>query len=196
MGYYTKFELHAYGAESKSSISEDREEEIAQKIIHASLKAPVRIWCDFANNDGEMCAVELSKDLKKPVGEPKVLFKASEPLWAKGKFSIKENPKCVTDGPFMYRTSDGKLLMLWSSHRTTNCYCVAVSYSDNGTLSGNWKHCEEVLVDLNGGHGMLFNDLDGKLNYTYHFPNFPSGSERAIIKSVKEIEKSPFLKLV
>lgn len=32
MGYYTKFALHAYGAESKSPISEDREEEIAMKL--------------------------------------------------------------------------------------------------------------------------------------------------------------------
>jgi len=32
-------------------------EEIAQKIIHASLKAPVRIWCDFANNIEEMIPI-------------------------------------------------------------------------------------------------------------------------------------------
>ena len=32
MGYYTKFELHAYGVESKSPISEEREEEIAAKL--------------------------------------------------------------------------------------------------------------------------------------------------------------------
>ncbi len=32
MGYYTKFELHAYSAESKSPISEEREEEIAARL--------------------------------------------------------------------------------------------------------------------------------------------------------------------
>ena len=61
-------------------------------------------------NDGEICARKLSSDLSTPVGDPVLLFRASEASWPKalprrdgsGLVDAK-----VTDGPFMYRNSDG-----------------------------------------------------------------------------------------
>lgn len=115
--------------------------------------------------DGEMCAVPLRSDLRAAAGDPVILFRASEPNWA-----VKNVRTHVTDGPFLYRTKDGTLLMLWSSSRD-NIYCQAVSRSSNGTLFGKWTHDQQLLVSQDGGHGMLFRSFDHKLWFTCHQPN-------------------------
>lgn len=129
--------------------------------------------------DGEMCAIALSDDLKTAVGKPFLLFRASEPLWAE---KIKDN--WVTDGPFMYRTGNGELLMIWSSG-TNKAYVEAVSYSDNGEITGNWKHCDKLLFDENGGHGMIFKSFEGQKYFVYHYPNIPS-EERPVLRKIRE----------
>ena len=129
--------------------------------------------------DGEMCAIALSDDLKTAVGKPFLLFRASEPLWAE---KIKDN--WVTDGPFMYRTGNGELLMIWSSG-TNKAYVEAVSYSDNGEITGNWKHFDKLLFDENGGHGMIFKSFEGQKYFVYHYPNIPS-EERPVLRKIRE----------
>ena len=129
--------------------------------------------------DGEMCAIALSDDLKTAVGKPFLLFRASEPLWAE---KIKDN--WVTDGPFMYRTGNGELLMIWSSG-TNKAYVEAVSYSDNGEITGNWKHCDKLLFDENGGHGMIFKSFEGQKYFVYHYPNVTS-EERPVLRKISE----------
>lgn len=148
---------------------------------------------DVENKIGSLWAVELSADLKVPVGEHRLLFDGAAPAWAQKKFLIKPDPFCVAEGPFFHRTTDGKLLMIWSSHSGPGCYVEAVSYTENGSLFGEWKHCDNLLVDKNGGHGMIFHTLDGELRLTYHYPNTPSGSERAFIRNLWEIKQDPFL---
>ena len=152
---------------------------------------PYMIFCHEWSQitDGEMCIVRLSDDLKKTVGEPKLLFKASQPIWA----SPIENGGFITDGPFLYKCSDGRLIMIWSSF-DDNGYVEAVAYSEDGTVNGKWKHCEKTLSAINGGHGMIFKDFDGKLFFTMHYPNFPYGEERAQIMEIEEIPDEPYLK--
>ena len=142
-------------------------------------------------SDGEMCIVRLSDDLKTTVGEPKLLFKASEPSWVPSK----KTGGFVTDGPFLYKCSDGRLIMIWSSFGN-NGYVEAVAYSEDGTVNGNWKHCEKTLSAVNGGHGMIFKDFDGKLLFTMHYPNEPYGAERAKIMEIKEISDEPYLEII
>jgi len=116
-------------------------------------------------HDGEMCAMPLSDDLTHAVGKPIILFRASEPDWAtKGKENY------VTDGPFLYRTASGRLIMIWSSN-ANGAYCEAMSYSDNGSILGKWSHDDRLLFSKDGGHGMIFKALDGKLMFTCHQPN-------------------------
>ena len=115
-------------------------------------------------HDGEICALELSDDLTHTVGEPKLLFRASEPEWA-----LKGAENHVTDGPFLYRTKSGRLLMLWASFSDSG-YVEAMAASDNGRIDGNWSHIG-LLFHENGGHGMLFHALDGKLKFVLHQPN-------------------------
>ena len=114
--------------------------------------------------DGEIHAMKLKKDLTAPAGEPVLLFKASEPEWAD-----KSRDTFVTDGPFMYRTECGKLLMIWSSS-TQRGYVQAVACSDNGEIDGNWYH-EKLLYEKDGGHGMIFEDYNGKKHLILHSPN-------------------------
>lgn len=67
--------------------------------------------------DGQVCAIRLKSDLSGPDGSPEILFCASEAPWAKMVGGWYENMPTgyVTDGPFMLRTEDGRLHMLWSS---------------------------------------------------------------------------------
>lgn len=142
---------------------------------------PYMVFCHewVQVRDGEMCALELTKDLKQAVGEPFLLFKASEPSWAE---RVKDN--WVTDGPFMYRTENGELLMIWSSG-TNSAYVEAISYSDNGEITGNWKHCDKLLFDKDGGHGMIFKSFEGQSYLVLHAPNIP-GKEHPVFFKIIE----------
>lgn len=138
-------------------------------------------------DDGEMCVMQLSEDLKKPVGEPKVLFKASDPVWSDGIF----DKKYVTDGPFMYRTKNGRLMMTWSTFHN-NSYCVGLAYSDNGEIDGVWQHDERLLFDNDGGHGMIF-ESNGKKYFSYHKPN-NSPLERPCFTEIEETDDTLYVK--
>lgn len=151
---------------------------------------PYMVFCHewIQVKDGEMCAVQLSEDLSTSVGEPFVLFKASEPNWAIG---YKEN--CyVTDGPFLYRTEQGRLLMIWSS-LVGDKYVEAISYSDNGEINGNWKHSDELLFSENGGHGMIFESFEKEKYFVFHSPNITPNERPCLIKIA---EKDNTLKTV
>ena len=153
---------------------------------------PYMIFCHewLQVHNGEICVIELSKDLKKAVSEPKLLFRASEAPWivsiAGGKAEF------VTDGPFLYRCKDGALLMLWSSFGTQG-YTEAIAHSDNGDILGNWSQDEKLLFSKDGGHGMLFKGLDGKVYFTLHSPNNNS-EERPNFYEIEEKAKTLYVK--
>lgn len=144
---------------------------------------PYMVFCHewVQIKDGEMCAVELSRDLKRPVGKPWVLFKASQPQWAA---SVQSDGNYVTDGPFMYRTQEGGLLMTWSSF-SKDGYLAAIAKSDDGTIRGQWKHLDEPLFGEDGGHGMIFKTLEGQLIMTLHRPN-KTPFERPVFSPIEE----------
>ncbi|MBQ9807153.1 MAG: family 43 glycosylhydrolase [Clostridia bacterium] len=154
---------------------------------------PYMIFChEWAQiRDGEICSVRLSEDLRTAVGEPTVLFKASDLPCA----TDNRHNGFVTDGPFLYRTASDRLVMIWSSFDDKG-YIEAVSFSENGRINGTWKHCEKPLSSQNGGHGMLFQDRCGELYFTMHSPNGPIGAERVRLFKMREIEKQPFFEFV
>lgn len=115
--------------------------------------------------DGTMCYIELSEDLKHCVGEPVTMFRASDPVWVKRRIPGKHY---ITDGPFMYRTKDGVLLMIWSTF-IKGKYAECVVRFENGSIRNNFEHLEPLIKD-DGGHGMLFKSND-KLFLTFHTPN-------------------------
>jgi len=147
--------------------------------------------------DGEMCAMELTPDLKEPAGAPILLFKASEPSWSTGLGNPEEQPEkekrsYVTDGPFMYRTAGGRLLMIWSSFSQGE-YCEGIAYSDNGSVTGKWQHDDRLLFAKDGGHGMLFRDKDNVLKFICHQPNV-SPLERPVVVEILEGDDTLYVK--
>jgi arabinan endo-1,5-alpha-L-arabinosidase len=137
--------------------------------------------------DGEVRAVRLTPDLRDTVGEPELLFTASEAAWART-FEHRSVPEgmdpYVTDGPFLHRTADGRLLMLWSSFGDGG-YALGVATSTSGRLAGPWTQQTEPLFPRDGGHGMLFRAFDGTLYLTLHQPN-DTPNERARLIPVVE----------
>ncbi len=146
-----------------------------------------KAYCVFCHEhtqilNGTVCCVELSEDLSCAVSEPKVLFDAGSYL----KREASENCHNVTDGPFLYRLKNGKLIMIWSTCAEAYLQCVATS--SDGTVNGEWSHLEPLFTD-NGGHGMIFKDLNGNLILTLHCPNTQT-EERPVFFNIEETENS------
>lgn len=137
--------------------------------------------------DGEVWALELTDDLKASKGEPIYLFKASEPFWVD-----KTRETFVTDGPFAYRTENGKLMLIWSSFYKYG-YCQAMIYSDNGHIDGNWIHDDRLLFEKNGGHGMIFRTKENDLKLVLHSPN-ENPLERPVLFDLKEENDTLYIK--
>ena len=146
---------------------------------------PYMIYCHewVETVDGEMDLVELKKDLSATVGEHQRLFCASAAEWSTGGGGAVKT--YVTDGCFLYRTKTGKLLMLWSSFYN-GPYAVGIAESDTGKVIGPWRQQKEPLF-VNGGHSMVFQDLEGRLCLVLHSPNSPGGKERAHIYELEDL---------
>lgn len=142
-------------------------------------------WVQCA--DGCIYSMALTDDLTAPIGEPKLLFRASEPP-----FAIPGAQRYVTDGPFLFRGETGRLYMLWSTMAATG-YVQAVAVSESGDIEGPWYHDHSLLFERDGGHGMIFRDLSGNLKLALHRPN-KNPYERPVFFNIKE--KSGFLSVV
>ena len=119
--------------------------------------------------DGEICATLLSKDLSSAIGEPLVLFHASEAPWAQ-QIDSKGRKGYVTDGPWMHRLPNNELLMLWSSF-SEGGYTIGIARSISGELLGTWTQDSKPLYSGDGGHCMTFRDFEGKVWVSLHRPN-------------------------
>lgn len=132
-------------------------------------------WTATDDGIGRMAVAKLSDDLSHFVSEPKQIFVAHDAPWCSSS---------VTDGPFLYRTEQGSLLMLWSTSSHEG-YCVGIARSDNGKIDGNWTqeltrvYSKAFYYDqknaFDGGHPMLFRTTDGTLMMAIHSPNSSSG---------------------
>ncbi|QOI63994.1 family 43 glycosylhydrolase [Arthrobacter sp. TES] len=146
-------------------------------------------------NDGTIVAHQLSHDLRTTVGEPTVLFAASEAPWSRAldvpAVADREAPVYVTDGPFLHRMANGKLIMLWSGFGDHG-YAMGIARSASGTVLGPWVQEPEPIWGRDGGHGMIARKLDGGLILTLHQPN-QSPHERAAFFALRETEDSVVL---
>lgn len=157
------------------------------------VEADGRPWMVFCHEwlqvgDGEICAVPLSADLRRAAGAPTLLFRASEAPWTThnaGGDPDKRRQQWVTDGPFLHRAANGELLMLWSSF-TPSGYAVGVARARSGRVTGPWRHDAEPLYTGDGGHAMLFRDLQGQTWMALHAPN-RHPDERARLLPIAEV---------
>lgn len=148
-------------------------------------------WVQVHN--GAIYAMPLSDDLTRAAGRPVLLFHASEAPWVKREEWPAQNPKqrfprYVTDGPFLFRTTSGVLLMLWSSIGNQG-YAMGLARSTIGTIEGPWEHETRPLWGRNGGHGMIFRTFDGRLLLTLHTPN-ETPLERPVFIEIEETENT------
>ena len=148
---------------------------------------PYIVFCHewLQTGDGEMCALELSEDLKAAVGKPILLFHATDADWVKGIKRSDGSEGYVTDGPFVYRTKNGRLLMLWASH-SHGGYAQGITVSSNDEIDGKFTQLEPLFLD-DGGHGMIFKKFDGELCMTLHSPN-ETPYERPFFYDIKETD--------
>lgn len=146
-------------------------------------------WTSTDDSIGRMAVAKLSDDLSHFTSEPKEIFRADAPHWSSSG---------ITDGPFLYQTEKGSLLMLWStvSHEG---YCVGIARSSNGKIDGEWSQELTrvysssfnigVLNSFDGGHPMLFTTPDGKLMMAMHSPNSAQGEgENRIVEHAVFLE--------
>ncbi len=136
-------------------------------------------WLVYAHEwiqkvDGTIEALPLARDLSAAAGKPISLFKGSDAPWlhAQARPTAGEN-HYVTDGPELYRTKSGRLLMLWSSYERNGFdrdgYVETIARSTTGELNGPWEQLGP-LVQNDSGHGMLFRTFDGALMLVIHQP--------------------------
>lgn len=116
---------------------------------------------------GTIEAIPLTDDLA-AAGPPKLLFRANEAGWAAGQKQPDGDTVYVTDGPELFRTANGSLLMLWSSYGADG-YVQALARSRSGELDGPWEQLG-TLVERDSGHGMIFRTFDGRLMMVLHRP--------------------------
>jgi hypothetical protein len=131
---------------------------------------PYMIFCGewLQNWNGTMEKIELKSDLSGTIGEPKVLFRASDSPWSREKNDKGEITwNKVTDGPFLFRTATGRLGMVWTSW-VYDVYTQGVAYSESGTLDGPWIQEPNPITPPGFGHSMLFQRFDGQWMMSVH----------------------------
>jgi hypothetical protein len=148
---------------------------------------PYMVFCHewVQIKDGTVEYVPLGEDLSATAGEPKRLFNGSDAKWTK---KSAQYGCTVTDGPWLYRTKTGKLVMLWTSGGAKG-YTTGLAISESGKLAGPWKQQDEPLYGASGedgGHAMLFKRLDGQLMMILHSPNVVP-KERAVILEMEDL---------
>ncbi len=159
----------------------------------------VHEWTSTSDGIGRMCVAKLSEDLTEMISTPVEIFRADEPGWG---------AQQITDGCFVYTTSSGELVMLWSNKRDgvsdasapldTSNYCVAIAHSESGDITGPWTHDAEPIFptattgEYDGGHAMVFRDLSGKMYMAFHSPNTNTTERKSlpVFRAVEEVGNS------
>ncbi|MCU0519759.1 MAG: glycoside hydrolase family 3 C-terminal domain-containing protein [Anaerolineae bacterium] len=142
---------------------------------------PTMVYCHewVQMGDGTVEAMRLAHDLSDVVGDPVTLFRGSDAARVRP-----GQDRYVTDGPFLYRTRTGRLLMLWSTFGLQG-YMTIVAASESGTLHGPWAQQPRPLFAQDGGHAMVFRDFGGRLMLILHHPN-RTPNERALLFELED----------
>ncbi len=135
---------------------------------------PYMVFCHewIQTIDGGMVYARMSDDLSALNGPICHMFKAKDASWVRTIPQYKGKPMegYITDGCFLRKLPSGTLMMIWSSF-SDNGYTVACAYSKSGMLAGPWEHHDDLVFSSNGGHGMIFESLEGDLLLPLHHPN-------------------------
>lgn len=121
----------------------------------------------YSHGKDGIFAVELNDSWDAYAGEPFKLFDVSGCGWATEAFE----GMVLNDGPALYTTESGQLICFFST-MSENGYRMGYAVSDNGSLTGNWEcSTNQIQTATDGGHCMIFTNLDGETMVGYHAPN-------------------------
>lgn len=135
--------------------------------------------------DGTVEAIQLTEDLSRSVGDPFLLFLATDAPWyewdglmydAYGarygtveehkQLSDKQLPGYVTDGVHFHTTPNGSLVTLWTTYRDDK-YIMTQAISRTGNIEGPWEQLAPLDYS-DKGHSMVFEDFEGNLLLCMH----------------------------
>lgn len=138
-------------------------------------------WVSLSGG-GTFCAARLSQDLSRIVGEVHTLFNTYDGY---------QSNEAVTDAAYIYRTSSGQLLLLWSNYdfERGKGYRVYIARSESGNILGPWTHDHVYLYEkdmdtiytlYDGGHPSIVKDGNGKMLLCIHSPSLENESVNLI----------------
>jgi hypothetical protein len=131
--------------------------------------------------DATIDAVRLKADLSAPVEAPTYLFEASDAPWFQQQTAASREPRYYpAGGPFVYRTRNGSLIMLWSSPRNGKS-AVTVARSVTGEVRGPWKQGTTLLSD-DSAQATVFKSFDGRLMMAVHQPAGGGGARAKLVE--------------
>lgn len=142
--------------------------------------------------DAGIYACKLNDDLRAVEGEPVLLFNGSSSPYACPADVRDGKNVYIADAPMLYRDpSSGNLICIWSHYAKqpgndiNKWYVVGQAVSRSGKIEGPWEHLG-VINNYDGGHGCLFEDLDGNLKLAYHLNPILSsnGKPHLVIKNI------------
>ncbi len=141
---------------------------------------PYMIFCHewVQIDDGTICAVPLSDDLKEAIGYPVTLFKGSDAKWSEHPVWSKKEVH-VTDGPFVFE-KNGVRILLWSTYGKDG-YRIGVAYPQGSFAEPHYIQDEKAFPFQGSGHGMIFTSFDGKDYLVLHVNNDNDKKEYPIL---------------
>ena len=141
--------------------------------------------------DATIDALRLKADLSAPVETPIYLFEASDAPWFQLQTAASREPRFYpAGGPFIYRTRNGSLTMMWSSPRNGKS-AVTVAHSVTGKVRGPWTQGATLLSD-DSAQATVFKTFDGRLMLAV---SQPSGGGAARMKLVELDDTGDTLRL-
>lgn len=133
-----------------------------------------------SDGDGALFIAKLSDDLTSLASPPKKVVSGKHCGFS---VEIESGGKrgYVAEGPFAVE-KNGRIFLYWSTF-TEQGYCVAESVSDD--IFGDYKF-DKLIFQKDGGHAMIFRDLQGIEKIVLHQPN-ESPLERMQIFELKSL---------
>ena len=142
--------------------------------------------------DAGVYAYKMNDDLTSTVGEPVRLFNGSDSKYACAVDVRDGKAVYIADAPMLWRDpSSGKLICIWSHYAKQpgnddqKWYSIGQAVSTSGKIEGPWEHAG-IVNNYDGGHGCIFEDLDGNLKLAYHLnPSLSrNGKPHLVIKDI------------
>lgn len=144
------------------------------------------------SGEGTTQIILMTDDLARQIGEPYIMFQASQNSWALQKDG---STSPIMDGPWLFDTEELELGMLFKTEINGEG-ALGVAYSEkNHGLNGPWHIMPEPLLTGGYGQAMLFNDFDGSLVMVLHKDTIINGVKKQAPRLIEVDNQFAHLKI-